>query len=139
MVPHVLVVEDDRDLAEYLETLLKEKKYVVRVVHEGASALKFFDKVTPELVILDLMLPDVDGQYLCGEIKKRSPETSVIMLTAKDSLEDKVQGFQKGADDYITKPFEPEELFARIRARLKKNSRAAAFASWGSYSRSTKS
>lgn len=119
MAPIVLIIEDNTDLQQYLEELLLDNGYIVKTAGDGASALKIVKKSLPNLVILDLVLPDVSGETVCQEIKKMSPDLQVIILTAKDTLQDIVHGLDIGADDYITKPFEGKELLARIKARLR--------------------
>lgn len=114
----ILVVEDDKGIRTFLKDLLVEERFSVKTAADGTSARSAIEKYNPDLVILDLMLPDITGDSLCAEIKKDNPDTIVIMLTAKDSTSDVVAGLKKGADDYIKKPFDIEELLARIRVRL---------------------
>lgn len=116
---NILIIEDDKDLAEVLEKLLSNEGYSVDVAHTGARGLKALDKSIPDLVLLDLMLPDMQGEDICKEIKKLLPEVPVIMITAKHTTEDIVRGLNIGADDYVAKPFETNELLARIHARLR--------------------
>ena len=123
MTPHVLVVEDDSDLRAFLEQILRENNYFVKSASKATEALGVIERLQPELVLLDLGLPDMDGQSLCKEIKRKYPEVVVIILTAHDGVNEKVKSFDGGADDYLTKPFEPEELVARIRTRLKNDSK----------------
>jgi DNA-binding response OmpR family regulator len=115
----ILVVEDDTGIRKYLKELLLESGYSVQAAADGVTAIKFVEKTQPNLVLLDLGLPDIAGETLCKDIKKNFPETEVVILTAKDSTSDVVQGLDIGADDYVTKPFTAEELLARIRARLR--------------------
>jgi two-component system OmpR family response regulator len=115
----ILTVEDDKDFREYIKDLLTKNDYLVQTASKGSEALQLVDKINPNLVVLDLNLPDMEGESVCVEIKKKHPFTPVIMLTAKKATEDKVQGLNMGADDYITKPFAPEEFLARIKARLR--------------------
>lgn len=119
MIPYILVVEDNEDLQEYLRGLLTENDYVVKTTSYGKKAYSMVEKTQPNLILLDLNLPDVAGEVLCRQIKDEYPEVSIVMLTAKDSVESKIQGLKDGADDYITKPFSSEELIARIKTRLK--------------------
>ena len=119
VVPTIVVVEDDTDLSRYLEELLTAQRYVVHPVQQGVRALNLIEQVNPNLVLLDLTLPDIAGESVCTEIKKLNPQLPVIMLTAKDQDEEIVNGLNLGADDYITKPFRSEELLARIHARLR--------------------
>ena len=116
----ILVVEDDRDLQEGLRTILLENDYTVESVYEGAKALRKVEDSIPDLVVLDLGLPDISGETICAKLKKNFPELPVIILTAKDTTEDIVHGLNIGADDYIPKPFKEEELVARIKARLRR-------------------
>lgn len=116
----ILVVEDDRDLQEGLRTILFENDYLVESVYDGAKALRKVEESLPNLVILDLGLPDISGETVCTKLKRGFPELPIIILTAKDTTEDIVRGLNIGADDYIPKPFKEEELVARIKARLRK-------------------
>jgi DNA-binding response OmpR family regulator len=119
MVPYILVVEDDKDIQAYIKTLLTENGYSIKTAATGVAALTLLKKSEPDLVILDLKLPDVSGESVCVEIRKDYPQVPVIILTAKDTLSDKIKGLGLGADDYITKPFIADELVARIKARLR--------------------
>jgi len=122
MVPYVLVVEDNKVLRNYLKSLLTEHDYAVKVAQSGSKALEMVEKTKPNLILLDLNLPDMTGESVCIQVKKDSPDTAVVMLTAKDSVESKIQGLKDGADDYVTKPFSSEELLERIKARLRNGS-----------------
>lgn len=119
MVQHILVVEDDTGLQTYLKELLMDNGYAVQVAPDGVQALNMLAKSQPDLVILDLGLPNMSGEAVCAEIRKKYPTLRVIILTAKDSVQDVVQGLDLGADDYMTKPFVADELLARIKARLR--------------------
>lgn len=119
MTPIITVIEDDKDICEFIESILTDEGFRVRTAHKGIAGISLVDEQDPDLVILDLSLPDMQGESVCVELKKNHPELPIIMLTAKTSLSDKVQGFNSGADDYITKPFAAEELIARIKARLR--------------------
>lgn len=119
--PTILIIEDDQDLNHYLQEFLKEYGYLTHSLHTGAPALDKIEQIKPDLVVLDLMLPDIKGSELCRDIKEIYPDTKVIILTAKDQTRDVVQGFELGADDYLTKPFSSEELLARIKTRLKQS------------------
>lgn len=119
VIPTIVVVEDDKDLNRYLEKLLTEQRYVVHPVSHGVQALTLIEQINPNLVLLDLTLPDIAGETVCSQIKKLYPELPVIMLTAKDQDTEIVNGLNLGADDYVTKPFQSEELLARIHARLR--------------------
>lgn len=122
MTPIITVIEDDKDVSEFIESILTDEGFRVRVAHKGIAGISLVDEQDPDLVLLDLSLPDMQGESVCVELKKNHPELPIIMLTAKTSLSDKVQGFNSGADDYITKPFAAEELIARIKARLRTTS-----------------
>lgn len=115
----ILVVEDDEAISKGIGNFLTESNYLVDFATDGAQALEQVERQTPDLVVLDLGLPKISGESVCREIKKQHPQLPVIILTAKIHSDDVVSGFQLGADDYIRKPFELEELMARIRARLK--------------------
>ena len=117
--PVIVVVEDDKSLAEYIEQILTNQRYTVYVAHQGTRALTLVDDVQPSLVLLDLTLPDIEGTTVCQHIKNKYPTIPVVMLTARSSTEDIVAGLQTGADDYITKPFQAEELLARVQTRLR--------------------
>jgi two-component system, OmpR family, response regulator len=115
----LLIVEDTQDLREYLVTVLVAERYTVLAANDGTEALKLFEKVIPDLVVLDLGLPTISGQTVCKEIKRISPSTQVLVLTAKDSPMDIAATLNLGADDYMAKPFEVDELLARVKARLR--------------------
>lgn len=119
MSSSIVVVEDDNGLQKYIRELLLENGYSVSVAQTGVKARELITKVNPDLIILDLGLPDISGESLCIEIRKNYPQLPIIILTAKSSIESVVQGLDLGADDYITKPFMAEELLARIKARLR--------------------
>lgn len=115
----ILIAEDDVTIREGIQSFLTENNYIVDAVEDGAAALEAVRRRVPELVILDLGLPKISGESVCQEIKKQHPDLPVIILTAKNQTSDVVTGFKLGADDYMSKPFELEELMARISARLK--------------------
>ncbi len=119
MIPNILVIEDDKDIGQYLKDFLTENDYSVHVEQKGASGIEYFKKHEPDLVLLDLGLPDMEGESVCKEIKKEYSDIPVIILTAKNSVPDKVNGLNIGADDYVTKPFVADELLARIKVRLR--------------------
>ncbi len=119
MTPIIVVIEDDKDLSDYLKELLRENDFVAKTAYNGIDGLKLVETTNPHLVLLDLSLPDMNGEGVCLEIKKHNSTLPVIMLTAKDTINDKVKNLSSGADDYVTKPFIPEELIARIKARLR--------------------
>jgi heavy metal response regulator len=117
----LLIVEDDKKVRAFLERGLKEENYAVDVCRNGPDAL-YLAQVNPyDVIILDIMLPGKDGFSVCRELRESGVLTPIIMLTAKDTLDDKVQGLTVGADDYLTKPFSFEELLARIRALLRRS------------------
>ena len=120
----ILVVEDEEDIASFIKRGLLLKGYEVSVADDGETALKLFQEQVPDLVLLDLMLPDLDGIEVCRRVRAAS-DVPVIMLTALDSVSHKVEGLEVGADDYVTKPFAFEELIARIRAALRRKSPAS--------------
>ena len=119
MAVSVLVVEDDRNIAELLQMYLEKEGYTVTVAADGGQGLSTFRSVKPDLVLLDVMMPVMDGWAVCRAIRAES-QTPVIMLTAKGEVDDKVAGLSQGADDYITKPFEMREVLARIEAVLRR-------------------
>lgn len=115
----ILIVEDDTGLQKYLRELLLDNGYSVKSASDGIQALNAIEKSQPDLVVLDLGLPNMSGEAVCAEVRKKYSDLSVIILTAKDGVSDIVQGLNLGADDYITKPFMADELLARIKARLR--------------------
>ncbi len=115
----VLIIEDDRSISGLLEQTLRESGYRVEVAHDGETGLVAFQQRRPDLVILDLRLPGIDGFEVCRRIRSQDA-TPVLMLTARDEEVDKVVGLELGADDYVTKPFGMRELGARIRALLRR-------------------
>ena len=117
----ILIVEDEASFSEALEFLLGKEGFSVVVADNGADAIRKFDQGGIDLVLLDLMLPEVSGTEVCRQIRAKS-RVPIIMLTAKDSEVDKVVGLEIGADDYVTKPYSSRELVARIRAVLRRNS-----------------
>jgi DNA-binding response OmpR family regulator len=119
MTPSILVIEDDKTIQEYVQNLLVQQGYSVRTTASGITALELLHDVPADLVILDLQLPDIQGESVCLEIRKFHPDISIIMLTGKTNISEKLQGFNVGADDYMTKPFAAEELLARIKAQLR--------------------
>ena len=121
MAISVLVVEDDRNIAELLQMYLEKEGYAVTVAADGGQGLAKFRAIRPDLVLLDVMMPVMDGWAVCKAIRAEG-KTPVIMLTAKGETDDKVSGLKAGADDYITKPFEMREVLARIEAVLRRSS-----------------
>lgn len=121
----LLLVEDEIDLAKQLEDWFKREQHTVDVVHSGQEALNHLKVSKYDLVILDWMLPQLSGLEVLQHLRSRNNRTPVIMLTAKDSEDDKEKGLDSGADDYVTKPFSLRELSARTRAALRRSSQAA--------------
>lgn len=119
----ILLVEDEKKMASFIERGLKEQRYVVDVAEDGEKG-GFLADVNPyDLIILDVMLPKVDGMTLCKEIRKKKSDVPILLLTAKDAVKDKVKGLEGGADDYLTKPFVFEELLARVGVLLRRKSK----------------
>ena len=119
MSSKVLIVDDEEHIVELARLYLAREGYEVEGVGDGAQALTRFGQLKPDLVILDIMLPGTDGLTICKEIRKQS-QVPIIMLTARDEVTDKVVGLEVGADDYLTKPFHPQELVARAKALLRR-------------------
>ncbi len=115
----VLVVDDDEHLAEMLGIVLKKNGFEAAFVAHGGRAVSAFREVRPDIVLLDLMLPGADGMQICREIRQESL-VPIIMLTAKTDTQDVIRGLDAGADDYVMKPFKPDELVARIRAQMRR-------------------
>lgn len=120
MTQSILIVEDDKGLQKYLKELILDNGFAVQVAGDGIIALDYLQKTQPELVVLDLGLPNMSGETVCLEIRKKYKDLPVIILTARDSISDIVQGLNLGADDYITKPFVADEFLARVKARLRR-------------------
>ena len=125
MAISVLIVEDDRNIQELLQLYLEKEGYAVTVAGDGGQGLAKFRSIKPDLVLLDVMMPVMDGWAVCKAIRADS-QTPIIMLTAKGETDDKVTGLKSGADDYVTKPFEMKELLARIEAVLRRTGSAPA-------------
>ncbi|MFF5175348.1 response regulator [Micromonospora sp. NPDC000089] len=117
----VLVVEDEESFSDALSYMLRKEGFEVSVAATGTSALTEFDRTGADIVLLDLMLPEMSGTEVCRQLRQRS-QVPIIMVTARDSEIDKVVGLEIGADDYVTKPYSPRELVARIRAVLRRQS-----------------
>lgn len=113
---HVLVVEDHMKMANYLRQALEEQGYAVDITNTGREALDWAAVVEFDLIVLDLMLPEVDGVTVCRTLRDRDTQSLILMLTARDAVDDRVLGLDAGADDYLVKPFELKELLARLRA-----------------------
>jgi len=121
MTGRILAVDDDRDILKVLKANLELHGYEVDTADRWEKAEAILSDVQPDLLLLDVMLPDGDGMEICRELTKNMPELPVIMLTAKDKVSDKVIGLESGADDYVVKPFETIELVARIKACLRRS------------------
>ena len=119
----ILVVEDDRAVQKALRRLFEGESFAVEISSDGKSALEAFRQFTPAAVVLDLRLPAMSGRDVCQEIKKQAPTVPIIVLSAASDVSDKVLLLELGADDYVTKPFSPRELLARVRAALRRNAR----------------
>lgn len=117
----ILIVDDDSNICELLRLYFEKDGFHADIVTDGIKALEAFKALKPDLVLLDIMLPGMDGWQICREIRKTS-QTPIIMLTAKGETFDKVLGLELGADDYITKPFETKEVIARVKAVLRRSS-----------------
>ena len=115
----ILIVDDDENIAELISLYLTKECFETRIEHDGESALNAFAEFAPHLILLDLMLPGMDGYQVCREIRKDS-NTPIIMLSAKGEIFDKVLGLELGADDYMIKPFDSKELVARVKAILRR-------------------
>ena len=120
MAVSVLIVEDDRNIAQLLQMYLEKEGYAVTSAEDGNQGLAKFQAIKPDLVLLDVMMPGMDGWAVCKAIRAES-QVPIIMLTAKSQTDDKVQGLRAGADDYVTKPFEMKEVLARIEAVLRRS------------------
>ena len=125
MAHTVLVVEDDRNIAGLLQIYLEKEGYKVAIAYDGGEGLAKYRAIRPDLVLLDVMMPVMDGWGVCKAIRAEA-QTPIIMLTAKSEVDDKVNGLKVGADDYITKPFEMREVLARVEAVLRRSSGTAA-------------
>ena len=123
-VEKILVVDDDLNICELLRLYLTKEGYNVVIANDGISAVTMFQEESPSLVLLDIMLPKLDGWQVCREIRKFS-ETPIIMLTAKGEVFDRVLGLELGADDYVVKPFDTKEIVARIKAVLRRSAASA--------------
>ena len=115
----ILIVDDDENIAELISLYLTKECFETMIVYDGESALSSFETFQPNLILLDLMLPGIDGYQVCREIRARS-NTPIIMLSAKGEVFDKVLGLEMGADDYIMKPFDSKEMVARVKAVLRR-------------------
>jgi heavy metal response regulator len=117
----ILVVEDERRIAAFIKRGLEEEHYAVDVAYDGEEALDWVAMVDYDLIVLDVLLPKKDGVEVCRELRAQGNKVPILMLTARDAIEDRVQGLDSGADDYLVKPFAFQELLARIRALLRRS------------------
>lgn len=122
----VLIIEDEKEMARGLKDILEFEGYEVILAGDGRNGMQSALKDAPECIILDLMLPDVNGYQVCEEIRRHKVKTPILMLTAKEQEHDKIRGFEAGADDYLTKPFSVGELLARVMALLRRGGQYAA-------------
>ncbi len=120
----ILIVDDDVNICELLRLYLEKNGFATVLAHDGQTAVRVFNETKPDLILLDIMLPLLDGWQVCREIRKIA-DTPIIMLTAKGETFDKVLGLELGADDYITKPFDTKEIIARIKAVLRRTNKTA--------------
>jgi len=127
----VLVVDDDASLRRMLARTLAVTGFEVEAVADGPSALVSLERVVPDVVVLDVKMPGMDGVAVCRRLRAKGLEVPVLMLTARDAVADRVAGLQAGADDYLVKPFATEELTARLRALTRRTARAAATLTFG--------
>ena len=117
----VLVVEDERKISTYVKRGLEEQGYAVDTAFTGREALDWAEVAPYDMIILDILLPEIDGLTVCRELRKRNNRTPILMLTARDTVDDRVNGLDAGADDYLVKPFAFKELLARMRALLRRS------------------
>ena len=115
----IMIVDDDRNICELLRLYIEKEGFETAIANDGKAAVQMFDSVNPDLMLLDIMLPELDGWQVCREIRKKS-QCPIIMLTAKGEVFDKVLGLELGADDYMMKPFDSKELVARVKAVLRR-------------------
>jgi DNA-binding response OmpR family regulator len=120
----ILIIEDERKVASFIKKGLEEEYYAADIASDGKEGLKLAENEEYDLIIMDIMLPFIDGMTLTRELRKRKVSTPILMLTVKDSTDSKIEGLDAGADDYLTKPFAFEELLARVRALLRRNEKA---------------
>lgn len=120
----ILIADDDKNICELLKMYLEKEDYEVVTAGNGEEAITKFDSENPDLILLDVMMPKLDGWQVCRELRKKS-ECPIIMITAKGETFDKVLGLELGADDYVVKPFEPKEIIARIKAVMRRTGKAS--------------
>ena len=119
MVKRIVIVEDEADIRDFLKEVLIDEGYTVQTAEDGIEGLQIVKKGEPDLVLLDLGLPKMSGESVCLELRKKYPKLPIIILTGRDTTPDVIKGLNLGADDYVTKPFNSEELLARIKTRLR--------------------
>ena len=124
-IAKILVADDDKNICELLKLYLEKENYEAIVANNGEEALRLFELENPDLILLDVMMPKLDGWQVCREVRKHS-ECPIIMITAKGDTFDKVLGLELGADDYVVKPFEPKEIIARIKAVMRRTGKISA-------------
>lgn len=122
MTSHILVVEDEAKLAQFIKLELEFEQYRVTVATDGFTGLSSAREIQPDLILLDWMLPGISGPEICRRLRQTGDKVPIILLTAKDEVSDRVTGLDAGADDYVVKPFSIEELLARVRANLRRDS-----------------
>ena len=120
MARNILVVEDDHNISDLIRMYLEKEGFEVRIAYDGGKAVEEYDAKAPDMVLLDIMLPVMDGWAVCAYIREKA-KTPIIMLTAKSEVNDRITGLEMGADDYLVKPFEMKELMARINAVLRRS------------------
>ena len=120
----ILIVEDEKKVSSFIKKGMEEEYYTVDTAFDGKEGLRLASSEEYDLIIMDVMLPNLDGNTVTSELRKRNINTPVLMLTVNDSIKDKVKGLDSGADDYLTKPFAFEELLARVRALLRRNEKS---------------
>ena len=125
MARNILVVEDDHNISDLIRMYLEKEGFEVRIAYDGGKAVEEYDAKAPDMVLLDIMLPVMDGWAVCAKIRETS-KVPIIMLTAKSEVFDRIQGLEMGADDYVVKPFEPKEIIARIKAVMRRTGKASA-------------
>ena len=118
MARNILVVEDDRNISDLIRMYLEKEGFDVRIAYDGGKAVEEYDRQAPDMVLLDIMLPVMDGWSVCAHIREKA-KTPIIMLTAKSEVNDRITGLEMGADDYLVKPFGTSELLARIRTAIR--------------------
>lgn len=119
----ILIVEDEKRMASFIQKGLRQEKYAVDVVNNGDEAIKLISANDYDLIVMDIMLPGKDGIFILRELRKNRLNTPILLLTARDSIQDKIQGLDSGADDYMTKPFAFEEFLARVRTLIRRNAK----------------